>query len=263
MKFDCGFLLAGRLPGRGCPLVSSTKSQSVSGARPARFLLTSCKYRCIKQLKYFKQGLSMKKRFRKRLIVFSSIIALFVLTALFLLIYILPLRRTVVNDLSDYESRKTGTYGFPVVQGMLPALDELPEYVNIDYQYRRVRYFIFTSQTIRLVVTYDDETYEQEKAKTDEKDFLNHALKRSADANNYLIPEHEFFIGSFYFRVLDNMYYDIGNSYGLGYPKQIGIIATSDETNSVAYLYYYNFDRDSVGGSMEDFVKKWFRYNWG
>ncbi|MCL2633867.1 MAG: hypothetical protein FWD34_05060 [Oscillospiraceae bacterium] len=192
----------------------------------------------------------MIKRLRKPLIVFLVIVILISLIHLFFF------RTTVVNNLSDYESRRTQWF---VISEMLPELSELPEYADIDYQYRERRYaYIFTSLTIRLVVSYDEETYKQEKAKLEELDFLENKIDN-------LVPEHEFFINSYHFRILNNDSFDVGDirPIGLGnYPKTISFIATSDEKNSIAYLYFYNQDVDFIRRPMEEIIKGEFRYNW-
>ncbi|MCL2634736.1 MAG: hypothetical protein FWD34_09520 [Oscillospiraceae bacterium] len=197
---------------------------------------------------------------RKRIFVSAIIISVVVASILF--VYSKFFSTTVINNLNDYEKRMEERY---VVSGMLPELDELPEYININYQYRRIEYFIFTSFTIRLVVTYDEETYIKEKAKLEKKDYLSHAVIHEYTiydsdvlVQRPLIPEHEFSIKSFDFKVLDNDYYDVKYSY----PKEIGFIATSDEKNSIAYLYFYDFDIDLISRSMEEFIVRNFKYDW-
>ena len=170
---------------------------------------------------------------------------------------------TKVNRLSDYEKKRETPYYWAITD-VLPEINELPEYINIEYQYRHTRTGpVFQAETMRLVVVYDKGTYENEKIKLGEKSFLDSAVpKLMVDGSHsvyYLIPEVEFSIGSYNFRVLAGE--------GFLYPHNIGFIATSDKKNSVAYLYFYDQDLDIISkdnkkGSMEKFIKNYFEYDW-
>jgi hypothetical protein len=141
---------------------------------------------------------------------------------------------------------------------VMPDLDNLPTYKDIDYKYTNRSMFIFESDAIVLLVTYDDETFKNEKAKLEEKyTFLNeNSVKKT------VIPECEFSINSYNFRVVDSNGKD--NTF---FPKSFGMIGTSDENNSIAYLYFYDFDLDAISlddddsPKMSEFVKNYFKYD--
>jgi len=45
----------------------------------------------------------------------------------------------------------------------MPELEDLPEYENIEYKYTHVSLLIFESHSVALIVSYDDNTFENEK----------------------------------------------------------------------------------------------------
>jgi hypothetical protein len=183
----------------------------------------------------------------------------------------------VINDVSDYESRLPERFvcccaaDSPcyirrgrALPDVFPRLADLPKNAKIDYEYRESQNFIFTTYTTYLVVAYDEAAFEYEKAKLAEQSFLGHIVYDArfigTDAARTLLPEYEFSINSYDFRVLDNDYifperYDY-------YPKTIFIIGISDEKNSIAYLHHYNFDIDYISDSMASFVARHFKYKW-
>jgi len=161
------------------------------------------------------------------------------------------------RNIAHYLSRgqKIDTFAVDV----LPDLDSLPEYEKINYQYYIHRY-IFMTETVLLVVMYDQPTYEAEKEKLDETyTFLDHAV---LSGYGFLIPKYEFSINTYEFRIVE----EEGSDH-IRYPKHFGLIATSDEKNSIAYMYFADQDLDhiSIDGEeepMKKFVKKYFKYRW-
>jgi len=154
--------------------------------------------------------------------------------------------------------RKIEKYSMDV----MPTLDSLPDYQSLDYKYNHKSMVIFESEALVLVVKYDDETFESEKRKLDEKYiFLNHIIDRDNHANEYIIPEYKFSINSFNFRVIEG-----NGSDNTFFPKRFGMVGISDESNSIAYLYFYDSDLDIIKGSndeknMSGFVKDYFKYD--
>ncbi|WP_321993506.1 hypothetical protein [Clostridium butyricum] len=143
---------------------------------------------------------------------------------------------------------------------VMPSLESLPEYEDIKYVSTHRSMVLFESDSIALIVSYDDDTYENEKSKLDDDYvFLKQEVKSKFDETKYYITENEFSINSYKFRVIDDT-----QSSNIEYPKSFGIIGTSDEKNSVAYLYFYDFDLDYIGkedkdSSMANFVKEYFK----
>ncbi|WP_216629068.1 hypothetical protein [Cytobacillus massiliigabonensis] len=137
---------------------------------------------------------------------------------------------------------------------MMPTLDYLPEYEDIEYRYTNKTVLMFQSNSIALIVKYDDKTYEGEKEKIAENyTFLNIT---STTKDELITPEYKFSINSYSFKVVE------GNEF----LKSFGMIGTSNEKQSIAYLYFYDFDLDNIGDEndsnlMPDFVKQYFDYD--
>ena len=150
------------------------------------------------------------------------------------------------RSLRDYESRRV-RYRFSAE--VMPEISTLPESLKIEYRYRFFLLFPWASESMLLVVTYDRDTFEKELARIErEYDFLDApAFWMGGPA----IPQYEFTINSFTFRVLANM----------RYPKDFGIIAYSDDRNSIAYLYFFGPDLDVIY-CMVRFINRYFLYVW-
>lgn len=160
-------------------------------------------------------------------------------------------------DLNDY--LKSGGIIDKYATEVLPDLESLPEYKSVFYAYHHDQTsLIFQSETMLLRVTYDRDTYRAEKEKLDEiYSFLDHTVPMKNHPDDFLMPEYEFSINSYEFRVVDRK----GTEYTY-YPHSFGIIATSDKYCGIAYMYFYDFDLDYISGSMADFVRKYFPYKW-
>lgn len=145
---------------------------------------------------------------------------------------------------------------------IMPSLDDLPKYQNIAYKYTHKSMFFFESHSVALIVNYDDETYKREKDKLAEKyTFLNKKVGFRFDKSRYLIPEYEFSVNSYNFKVVDR-----NEKSNTQFPKSFGMIGISEEKKSIAYLYFYDTDLDSIGreddkSPMADFVKDYFKYD--
>lgn len=144
---------------------------------------------------------------------------------------------------------------------IMPELEDLPEYEEIQYRYTHKSLLIFESDSVALIVKYDDNTFESEKKKIDEQyTFLDKKIKSSFDESKYYIPEYEFSLRSYDFRVVDEN--DTSNT---EFPKSFGIIGVSEDKKSIAYLYFYDSDLDYIGDEdekdpMANFISKYFKY---
>jgi len=146
-------------------------------------------------------------------------------------------------------------------KNFMPAIEDLPEYKDISYNYNHESIVIYETDTISLVVNYNEETYDKEKEKLLEMyKFLDQKVISNFDESKYYIPEYEFSINSYAFKVVDK-----SDNYNAKYPKSFGMIGTSDEKNSIAYLYFYDDDLDYIQedneNPMTNFVKKYFKYD--
>ena len=142
---------------------------------------------------------------------------------------------------------------------MMPILENLPKYIDIDYKYTKKRLFIFVSHSVVLSIQYDDETYKSEKEKLEETyEFLNKENIGFKQKGAPVPPHYEFSINTYTFRIVEEVKANEG--YSMDYPKSFGMIGTSDEKKRIAYLYFYDFDLDVGEANMEQFVKTYFDY---
>ncbi|MEG1254849.1 hypothetical protein [Clostridium sp.] len=155
----------------------------------------------------------------------------------------------------------SGTQIDSMSKDIMPELDDLPEYENIEYRYKHKSMLIFAADSVALVVSYDDNTFESEKEKLDEQyTFLDKKIKCNLDESKYYIPEYEFSVESYTFRIID----ENGTS-NTDFPKSFGMIGISEEKKSIAYLYFYDQDLDYIGhenekNPMANFVRIYFKY---
>ena len=121
----------------------------------------------------------------------------------------------------------------------MPTLDELGNYKKADhYDYFSQSFGVFTNDADTLIVYYDSEEYQKQKASLD---------------NNYVFQETEMTayghscmpfapIDGYYFRALP-----------VNYPKEMVLIATNDQECSISYTAFYNSDYDYIE-SLEEFL---------
>lgn len=143
----------------------------------------------------------------------------------------------------------------------MPTIEDLPKYQDISYKYNNFPIILFETEAITLVVNYDEETYKKEKEKLTEKyKFLNHKVVSDFDKSKYCIPEYEFSINNYDFKVAEG-----NDNYEAIYPKSFGMIGISDEKKSIAYLYFYDYHLDYIDKDkdrpMADFIEENFKYD--
>ena len=157
------------------------------------------------------------------------------------------------TDINEYLN--TGTTIDAEAKDVMPVLDDLPTYRAIDYRHTQKKMFLFEANSVVLVVEYDTQTYESEKGKLAEDLAASKLESASETTDNTSRTNEEFSLNSYVFRVLE----------GDGFPKSFGMIGTSDEHQRIAYLYFYDFDLDTIGepddsNRMSKFVKNYFDY---
>ena len=199
----------------------------------------------------------MKKTILAIAMSISAVASLFLIYALFILYILLFGITTTDNKLKNYEKRVHEVSGN---SELFPDLDALPSYKDVFFSYRKSEQEIFITKTILLAVSYDEKIYASEKNCIENStDFLEEAVFSRGGGTEYYLPEPKFTINSFNFRVVENSQPD--------YPKFFGMVAMSDEKNTIAYLYFSDVDLDYISmntteGEMKKFVEKHFKYDW-
>ena len=161
----------------------------------------------------------------------------------------------VTTTEGKYFDRRNKNNDFICVEEFIPNVDDLGKYKDIDYQCVTTDIVgLFCSQASTLCVEYDNETYQEEKAKLEDKYvFLGPKLGRWY---RQLIPESRFSIGSYDFKIVKKIY-DVDCSI----PSDFVMIGTSDEKKRIAYLYFVDQDLNYIDESMEVFVREYFKYD--
>ncbi len=166
------------------------------------------------------------------------------------------------KSLNAEDYLNSGTLIDSKAKDIMPELEDLPEYKNIEYKYTHKSMLIFESHSVALIVSYDDNTFESEKEKLNEQyTFLDEKIKSEFDKSKYYIPEYEFSVESYTFRVIDK-----NSTPNTKYPKSFGMIGVSEEKKSIAYLYFYGEDLDYIRDEnekepMAKFIKEYFKYD--
>lgn len=174
--------------------------------------------------------------------IFVSLVVLFLLTGCF---------SSKTKSESSYSMNRLHTGSSKTV---MPAIDTLPQYQDIYHLYRSERVLLWQTDTILLVVTYDEATYVTEKAKLDVSFSYLEAYDDWLTTSTF--PQMQFSVGDFDFKILCD-------EHGYGdYPHDFGMIAVSDKRHSIAYLYLFDPDLDTVGDSFPEFIRDYFPYEW-
>ncbi|WP_024295039.1 hypothetical protein [Lacrimispora indolis] len=178
---------------------------------------------------------------------------------IFLLLSFTVFKKANKTDESKYlnSGNQIDTYA----KNFMPAIEDLPTSQAITYEYNRASIILFETETLMLVVKYDEEIYKKEKEKLTEKyKFLDHKVVSDFDKEKYYIPEYQFSINNYELKVVNG-----SDSYKAEYPKSFGMIGISDKKKSIAYLYFYDYDLDYIQcddeSPMAGFVNKYFKYD--
>ena len=143
------------------------------------------------------------------------------------------------------ESDDIGRYSADVAQykadAFMPALDSIGECLDVHY-YIRMDKGIFPNSSLRLIVEYDEATFLTEKERLETAYTYLDAPQMCLD--DYTAPVTEFSTAGFDFRLALFDYMD--------YPKCLGMVGISDETNQIAYLWHYSQDLDYICTKDED-----------
>lgn len=139
----------------------------------------------------------------------------------------------------------------------MPNLDDIGEYESVEY-FSRKDESIFPEYSLQLVVRYDEENYLAEKEKLNTAyTYLEEPQKPDFDDTVYSMPTTRFETLKFNFRIA--VFEDTV------YPRNFGMVGTSDETFEIAYLWMYAPDLDYIcktdaneTKAMGEFIRNYF-----
>ena len=130
----------------------------------------------------------------------------------------------------------------------MPGLDEIGEYNDVGYFSRKDK-SIFPDCSMQLVVKYDEEEYLKEKEKLNTAyTYLEEPQKADFDDTVYTIPIEEFSADGYDFK--------IAKFEDTVYPKNFGMVGTSDEKFEIVYLWLYAPDLDYICETTANEIKE-------
>ena len=134
-------------------------------------------------------------------------------------------------------------------KNILPKIEELGEYKDIDFKFYRKNMLIFKSDAYILKVSYDEDDYNKQKDKLSKHYiYQTENVSDSRTGITYLI-EPSFIIDTFQMNMLSNQ------EYGMIYPKELVFIGASNEKKMISYVYYLDDDLDYIDRSFKEFLK--------
>lgn len=142
-----------------------------------------------------------------------------------------------VDDIKAYEA-----------SSFMPNLDNIGKYNDVEY-FSRKDESIFPEYSIQLIVKYDEEEFLKEKEKLNTAyTYLDVPQKADFDDTVYTIPIEEFSAAGFDFKIAE--FEDTV------YPKNFGMVGTSDEKFEIVYLWIYAPDLDYICETNANEIKK-------
>lgn len=138
------------------------------------------------------------------------------------------------NDIKKYQA---GSF--------MPDLADIGDYKDISYFSKKVE-DIFPEYSMQLIAKYDEETFLKEKKRLDTA--YTYLDKPQLDDTDYTMPVKEFSAEGFNFKIA--VFEDTV------FPKNFGMVGVSDQSQEIAYLWAYCFDRDYICTVHEDVEKE-------
>lgn len=138
------------------------------------------------------------------------------------------------------------------------SLNELGSYDDVYFQSTKTGGFIFSSYGSMLIASYNDADFIKQLNSVNAFNYQSDVI--FFDDSKYTLPETEFYINDWHFKVLE------GKSPNFSIPKDIDLIAVNESSRQIAYLTFYDQDidylckSDKQDGYMKKFVKKYFKY---
>lgn len=241
-------LSARRLNDIGAPRLLCLISLTVIGII---FVFTFCLF---KSDLYAKKDQLAKKRFSPTPYIVSGSVSLInvLLFPFYLFVFIVardiisdkiigPVVWTIDKDISHYDERVSKTKN---ASQLMPQLSDVGDcsFARFAYQNTYDNLFLdFKAYTTSLFLTYNED-YLSVKETTNEKYESLYLNKEDPDFMLY-----EFDYKGYDLRIVPDLTYWRGKD-GNGFPtvKSFMMVGFNDSKNTIAYLYYYDFDRDCI-----------------
>ncbi len=171
---------------------------------------------------------------KKGIKIFLSIFLITIIVFLFVLIW----------DLFGFKySTNPKHYKEVAQEHILPNIEDLPRHKSVKYKYYQKNFLIFFSSAYSMIVKYDEDTYNNQKAILYEPYENINEMETSNETDNPIQRNNEPII-------VDEFSFEM---YSEWYPHCIYFIGTNDKTNQIAYIYFEDMDLDTI-----DLPYSWF-----
>lgn len=164
---------------------------------------------------------------------------------------------TIDVNIENYEQKREDV---EFASEFLPTLEELSDFTDISYSYKKTDIMFYTKETIVLFVEYDSGSYENKKDEMLSSYEILQEPYLSADGD-YLTPPKDFCYNGYQFFTCINTteYYRC---------KSVLFIGYNDQTCRLAYCYFWDSDREIMFSadeytdeSMPNFMNQYFEWN--
>ena len=159
-------------------------------------------------------------------------------------------------DISEYEAYRSKT---KYAEEGLPSLDEIGNYEKAVFGYRNVvsSYVMgFKSYGLSLFADYGVSQYTSAKEFAESRySFITAPIVQ--DGGDYTFPVAEFSYQGYEFKIAytsASVYHSTGKNGERRehiYPKSFTVVGFNDTKNSLAFLYFYDFDRDLLSWAKD------------
>lgn len=128
--------------------------------------------------------------------------------------------------------------------GLMPRLSELGEYQTAQYTRKESQYLFFISQGMGLYVDYAPAEYAAQKERLlGTLPFLDGPVR---DTQGYTLLDSDFLYRGHLMKAVPD------EVYGYCESKSFMLVGFHDEAHSIAYLYFYDMDRDYIAEPGEN-----------
>lgn len=169
----------------------------------------------------------------------------------------------------EYRAKIGSAYG--TAEGLLPPISELGEYERVQFAYKQFTYLFFLdfkSEGISLFLDYSQENYALAKSYVEETyTFIDDEYVEAH--HHYQFPVASFEYKEYSFRIAPTPHTNSSTEEIYYMCKSFVMIGYNESINSVAYLYFYDFDLDylydeddksagDINAVMPELIKKSF-----
>ena len=133
----------------------------------------------------------------------------------------------------------------------MPELSDLGDYISVNTLYHYGMIFIYEWSAYNLIVEYREEDYKNAKAAAQEKYTFETEELKGKRSIGYDAWQDVSLSPSFTFEGYQMNLLKQGELYSERFPKLMYYVGFNDETHKIAYVFFRDFDLDSVS-SMEE-----------